>query len=70
MRIFPKDMNGVLNSVVNRQPMKKSPKPLRKNWGVRPLKWRAHVRHDNHVGTQPSAPLTKVMGRKTKSSDK
>lgn len=35
MRIFPKDMNGVLNSVVNRQPTKKSPSPLLKNWGVR-----------------------------------
>lgn len=31
MRIFPKEMKGVLNSVVNRQPMKKSPNPLLKN---------------------------------------
>lgn len=31
MRIFPIDTKGVLNSVVNRQPTKKSPSPLLKN---------------------------------------
>lgn len=31
MRIFPMEMNGVLNSVMNRQPIKKSPSPLLKN---------------------------------------
>lgn len=31
MRIFPMEMKGVLNSVRNRQPMKKSPSPLLKN---------------------------------------
>lgn len=49
MRIFPKEMNGVLNSVVNRQPMKKSPSPRLKNWGVRLLNRSAHVKPDNRV---------------------
>lgn len=49
MRIFPKEMNGVLNSVVNRQPTKKSPSPLLKNWGVRLFNECVHVEHNNHM---------------------
>lgn len=49
MRIFPKEMNGVLNSVVNRQPMKKSPNPLLKNWGVRLLNRSAYVKPNNRM---------------------
>lgn len=31
MKILPIEINGVLNSVVKKQPMKKSPSPLLKN---------------------------------------
>lgn len=44
MRIFPRQMNGVLSSVMKKQPMKKSPRPLLKNCGSRHTNVRP-VRH-------------------------
>lgn len=67
MRIFPMVTKGVLNSVVNRQPTKKSPRPLLKNWEPELV----HLLHDTQISDcelTPSRGLTRVMGRQMKIS--